>query len=170
VRTLRPVLAVVVAAFIAVPASASAMQITRHIYAGGGTYTEVTVDVAPPDADDDGCANPDDSYAGPGCKAPPPPPEPAPVTPVATAPSPEPIAPAPAPTTGGCPSSMSGEADSPTDVNPYSGASGCYQVTPGTQQEMGAACSDVNAPSCLAAICAAQGNSAWEASGSTPCG
>ena len=62
---------------------------------------------------------------------------------------------APAPTgSGGCPASMAGEADSPTDVNPTSGAAGCYQVIPSTAAAMGPACADVNSPDCLAAICA----------------
>lgn len=105
------------------------------------------------------------------------PPEPAPVetAPVETAEEPtdygtttEYAAPAPV-SSGGCPASMAGEASSPDAVNPSSGASGCYQVIPSTQAAMGEACADVNAPSCLAAICASQGNSAWAASGSTPC-
>jgi hypothetical protein len=64
---------------------------------------------------------------------------------------------------------MAGEASSPDAVNPSSGAAGCYQVLPSTQAAMGSACSDVNSSSCVAAICAAEGNGAWASSGSTPC-
>lgn len=71
---------------------------------------------------------------------------------------------------GGCPASMAAEASSPTAVNPTSGAAGCYQVLPSTAAAMGSACADVNASSCVAAICASQGNGAWSASGATPCG
>jgi len=78
-----------------------------------------------------------------------------------------PAAPAAPASSGGCPANMAGEADSPTDVNPSSGAAGCFQVIPSTRAAMGAACADVNAPSCLAAICAAQGNDAWVAA--NPC-
>ncbi len=84
-------------------------------------------------------------------------------------------APTPAPTSvpttsaGGCPSYMAGEASSPDAVNPSSGAAGCFQVLPSTAAAMGSACSDVNASSCVAAICASAGNAAWAASGSTPC-
>lgn len=136
--------------------------------------------VPPEDSDDDGYPDAGDdcpsasSTTNGGC----PPPAPEPVT-YESAPAPsseyetvysEP-APAPATTTsGGCPSYMSSEASSPTDVNPSSGAAGCYQVLPSTAAAMGSACSDVNAPSCVAAICAAQGNGAWSSSGATPCG
>lgn len=95
-----------------------------------------------------------------------PPPAPAPVAPTTTTSY---VAPAPT-SSGGCPASMAAEATSPTAVNPTSGASGCYQVLPSTAAAMGPACSDVNSQSCVAAICASQGNSAWAASGSTPCG
>jgi hypothetical protein len=82
-----------------------------------------------------------------------------------------PVAPsAPAPTTtaaGGCPASMAGEASSPTAVNPESGAAGCFQVIPSTRDAMGAACSDINSITCEQAICAAQGNGAWDAA--NPC-
>ncbi len=64
---------------------------------------------------------------------------------------------------------MSGEASSPSAVNPSSGASGCYQVLPSTAAAMGSACSDVNSSSCVAAICASSGNGAWSSSGATPC-
>ena len=73
----------------------------------------------------------------------------------------------PAYSSGGCPASMAGEATSPDAVNPTSGASGCYQVLPSTADAMGSACDDVNATSCLDAICAAQGNDAWVAA--DPC-
>jgi hypothetical protein len=98
----------------------------------------------------------------------PPAPEPEPVTsePVAEETTTTYSAP-PAASSGGCPSYMAGEADSPSDVNPASGAAGCYQVIPSTAAAMGSACADVNAPSCLAAICAAQGNDAWVAA--DPC-
>lgn len=98
----------------------------------------------------------------------PPPPEPAEEAPVEDTTSYS--APAPAASSGGCPASMAAEASSPDAVNPTSGASGCYQVLPSTAAAMGAACADVNAPSCVAAICASQGNGAWSASGATPCG
>jgi hypothetical protein len=100
---------------------------------------------------------------------PPPPPEPEPAAaPVEEASYSEPTYSAPAPaSSGGCPSYMAGEASSPSDVNPSSGAAGCYQVIPSTAAAMGSACADVNAPSCLAAICAAQGNDAWVAA--DPC-
>lgn len=104
-----------------------------------------------------------------------PPPAPEPVATsgpaVQSAPVPTPqvsVAPAPA-SSGGCPSYMAGEASTPDAVNGSSGASGCYQVTPGTAAAMGSACADVNASSCVAAICAAQGNAAWSSSGATPC-
>lgn len=106
---------------------------------------------------------------------PPKPPEPAPASSAsdgvaAPAPAPESVAPTTATTSsGGCPSYMSGEASSPSAVNPSSGASGCYQVLPSTAANYGSACADVNASSCVAAICASEGNYAWKASGATPC-
>lgn len=69
-------------------------------------------------------------------------------------------------TSGGCPSYMAGEASSPSAVNPSSGAAGCFQILPSTQAAYG--CSDVGVD-CAARICADVGNSAWVASGSTPC-
>ncbi len=126
------------------------------------------VNVAPRDSDDDGCPNTQDSYNGPGCKAPPTPTV-APQSSSSIAPT-APAAPSVTPaSTGGCPSYMAGEASSPSAVNPSSGASGCYQVLPSTAAAMGPACSDVNASSCIAAICASAGNAAWASSGSTPC-
>lgn len=84
-------------------------------------------------------------------------------TPVATSVPTAPVS------TGGCPSYMAAEAGSPDAVNPSSGAAGCYQVLPSTAAAMGGACADVNADSCVAAICASQGNAAWASSGATPC-
>lgn len=95
-----------------------------------------------------------------------PPPEPVTSTTSTTSTTP---APATTTSTGGCPASMAGEASSPDAVNPTSGASGCYQVIPSTAAAMGPACADVNAASCVAAICAEQGNGAWSASGAAPC-
>ncbi len=160
------------------PATAAAIQITKHKTTRDPLthkviHAEWTVDVAPQDSDDDGCRNSEDDYNGPGCKPPPPPPEPAPAP--ATASAAVTAAPAPAPTSvpttsaGGCPSYMAGEASSPSAVNPSSGASGCYQVLPSTAAAMGSACADVNASSCVAAICASAGNAAWASSGATPC-
>lgn len=105
---------------------------------------------------------------------PPPPPKPEPVSQPAVSNTTSYTAPAPAPaapttSSGGCPSYMAGEASSPSAVNPSSGAAGCYQVLPSTAAAMGSACSDVNADSCVAAICASAGNGAWAASGATPC-
>lgn len=171
-----PLAAVLLAAAVAIvlPASASAITLTHHVLLPHGVTDradrhEVVVTTVPPaDSDDDGCPDRADAYAGPGCKAPAPPPVTTP-PPAATAPTTAPVAPTVAPTSGGCPSYMAGEATSPTAVNASSGARGCYQVTPGTAAAMGSACSDVNSTSCVAAICAAQGNSAWASSGSTPC-
>lgn len=163
-----------------VPAPAGAITLTSHVLIPHGVTAQdeahrvIVKTVAPPDSDDDGCKDSADSYDGPGCN-PPPPPKPAPTVATTSAaiapPAPVTTTVAPAPvSTGGCPSYMSAEATSPTAVNPTSGASGCYQVLPSTAAAMGAACSDVNAPSCVAAICAAQGNGAWASSGATPCG
>lgn len=126
------------------------------------------VNVAPADSDDDGCPNAKDSYNGPGCQAPPAPTV-APQSPSSIAPPAPTYSSVPPASTGGCPSYMSGEASSPTAVNASSGASGCYQVLPSTAAAMGPACADVNATSCVAAICASAGNAAWASSGSTPC-
>lgn len=64
------------------PASASAIQITktitdhrRVVLPTQGTIRvpierQITYDVAPPDSDDDGCADSADGYDGPGCEAP----------------------------------------------------------------------------------------------------
>jgi hypothetical protein len=106
------------------------------------------------------------------CIHPPPPPAPAPEPEPAAASTEYTSTPAPAAPTstgGGCPSYMAAEASSPSAVNASSGASGCYQVLPSTAAAMGPACADVNADSCVAAICASQGNGAWAASGATPC-
>jgi hypothetical protein len=169
---LRHVLVVCAVGIAALFVSASAGAVTIHqhtmIERPLGPPIEVVrvVTVAPPDTDDDGCADEKDNYDGPGCVKPPPPP-PAPVAPATT--SYPTTAPAPTTTSGGCPSYMAGEASSPDAVNASSGASGCYQVLPSTAAAMGSACSDVNATSCVAAICASSGNAAWAASGSTPC-
>jgi hypothetical protein len=119
-----------------------------------GTKTvERVVHRPPADVDDDGVSDSEDPCIGP-CPAPQPEPT-------------ETVSAAPVASEGGCPSYMAGEASSPTDVNPTSDAAGCYQVIPSTAAAMGAACADVNAPSCVAAICAAQGNAAWDAA--APC-
>lgn len=157
---------------ILIPATANAIPIHQHtvITRPIGPPIEVTrvINVAPGDRDDDGCRNSKDHYNGPGCEAPPAP-KPAAQVPVSVA-APTPAAPSvPTTSAGGCPSYMAGEASSPSAVNPSSGASGCYQVLPSTAAAMGAACSDVNASSCVAAICASAGNAAWASSGSTPC-
>ena len=80
-------------------------------------------------------------------------------------------APAPAPDAGGaCPGYMSGEADSPSDVNPSSGAAGCYQIIPETQAAYGCAAPDAE---CASRICdgyngiPGQGDGAWDAA--DPC-
>lgn len=132
------------------------------------------VNVAPADSDDDGYADGTDgcpaaTYASNGGCPPPPPPDPGPAVAYPTSVESAPVeastvAPA---TSGSCPSYMSGEASSPTDVNSSSGAEGCFQVIPSTAASMGAACDDVNALSCMQAICAAQGNDAWDAA--DPC-
>lgn len=136
---------------------------------------ERVVRIAPVDSDQDGFADTADgcpstpSSVNGGC-----PEAPAPTTAAASSASvassapPASVATASATSSGGCPSYMSGEATSPTAQNP-SGAYGCYQVMPDTAAAMGSACADVNATSCVAAICAAQGNDAWRASGATPC-
>lgn len=175
-----------VATLLLLAPSAGAITIHRHVIVhdpvGGltaGPPVQVprevvrVVHVAPPDGDEDGVADADDSCPetfgtqDDGC----PPPEPVLSTEYAV-PSTTATGYVPPATTsaGGCPSYMAAEASSPTDVNPTSGASGCYQVLPSTAAAMGAACSDVNAASCVSAICAAQGNGAWAASGATPCG
>ena len=153
------------------PATAGAITLHQHVVIDRplGPPIEVVrvVTVAPPDSDDDGCANAQDHYNGPGCQAPPAP-EPAAQS-VSSVAVPTPAAPSVTTTSGGCPSYMAGEASSPSAVNPSSGASGCYQVLPSTAAAMGSACADVNATSCVAAICASAGNAAWASSGSTPC-
>jgi hypothetical protein len=169
-------------AIIAYPSTAGAIEVHKHItrtialpdsHEPEKVQRTLTLDVAPADSDDDGCPDTEDSYNGPGCN-PPPPPKPTPTVASSSSTSVAPPTPAPpsVPTTsaGGCPSYMAAEATSPTAVNPSSGAMGCYQVLPSTAAAMGAACSDVNSSSCVAAICAAQGNGAWSASGATPCG
>lgn len=187
---MRSVLAALcVAAVLVVPVQAEAVpvhkhvQVTRHrtsefaaIHSPHAATYKVRVwkvvkyDVPPANADGDKLADTLDScpdefaLTDDGCV-------PAPVVnPIPSTQYPDSPAYQPPASSGGCPSYMSGEADSPTDVNPASGAEGCWQVIPSTAALMGAACSDVNSTACLSAICAAQGNEAWAASGSTPCG
>ena len=173
-RPLALLLSLAALAIIAYPSTSAAITLHRHIIISrpNGPPREVVrvVTVAPPDSDDDGCADPKDHYNGPGCDKPAPAPAPK-VSSVSqsVAPAPVSVPPVPATTSGGCPSYMSGEASSPDAVNPSSGAAGCYQVLPSTAAAMGPACADVNATSCVAAICASAGNAAWAASGSTPC-
>ncbi len=154
------------------PATASAITIHQHVTIdrplGPPLIVTRVLDLPPPDSDDDGCANAQDHYNGPGCHKPPPPPV-ATTSPVDTAPTTTTTTTSVPATSGGCPSYMAGEASSPTAVNASSGASGCYQVLPSTAAAMGLACSDVNASSCVAAICASAGNAAWASSGATPC-
>ena len=152
------------------PATAGAITLHQHVTIDRplGPPVEVVrvITVAPGDRDDDGCRNSQDDYDGPGCN--PPAPEPAAQS-VSSVAVPTPAAPSVTTTSGGCPSYMAGEASSPDAVNASSGAAGCYQVLPSTAAAMGSACSDVNATSCVAAICASAGNAAWAASGATPC-
>ncbi len=161
---MRRALILCAAASLLLPAMAGAVTIHQHIR-DPATHKLITrvVTVAPRDSDDDGCANAQDHYNGPGCK-PPPPPVAAPSQSVAPATTVTPSV--PSASAGGCPSYMAGEASSPSAVNPSSGAAGCFQILPSTQAAYG--CSDVG-PSCAAAICADVGNAAWAASGSTPC-
>lgn len=178
-----PLAAVLLAAAVAIvlPASALAITLTKHVYLPHGITRaddqhrvaewHVALD-SDHDAiwnDADGCPGRSGPRANDGCPWPPEPTVSSSETPTATTTTSSYYA-APATTSsGGCPSYMSGEASSPTAVNPSSGASGCYQVTPGTAAAEGAACSDVNATSCVAAICADQGNYAWSSSGARPC-
>lgn len=168
-------LAVAAVAILSLSSTANAIPIHVHRtvdVVGGVEVEEVdVVHVAPRDSDEDGYPNakddcPNEPYStNGGCK-----PEPVaiPIT-ESVAPAPVETSYAPAPTSsGGCPSYMAGEASSPDAVNPTSGAAGCYQVLPSTAAAMGSACSDVNATSCVAAICAAQGDAAWVAA--DPCG
>jgi hypothetical protein len=158
------------AAAIIAPTTASAVPVHVHHteIIGHQAWHFVTVEHrAPLDGDEDGFANTkDDCPKTPGPDAGCPLPEPAAPTTTTTYKPPTYSA---GYSSGGCPSYMAGEATSPDAVNPTSGASGCYQVLPSTAALMGAACADVNAPSCVAAICAAQGNGAWASSGATPC-
>jgi hypothetical protein len=154
--------------------SATAITLTNHVALPHGItgksdrHQVVVTTVAPPDSDDDGCPNDQDSYDGPGCN------EPAPVA----QPVSEPIAPTPAPTStvapstaGGCPSYMAAEASSPTATNPTSGAYGCFQVLPSTSKALGCDLSTMAGQfACKDEICATSGNGAWSASGATPCG
>lgn len=79
---LAAVLALALAA--AIPGVAQAVTLHKTVLLPHGVTRadpdrEVVVEtVAPPDSDDDGCADADDAYDGPGCEAPPPPPAPAP--------------------------------------------------------------------------------------------
>ncbi len=166
---MRRALILCAAASLLLPAMAGAVTIHQHVRDPLTHKTIVrVVTVAPRDSDDDGCANAQDTYDGPGCHKPAPAPVVAPQS-VSIAPSAPAPTSVPATSAGGCPSYMAGEASSPSAVNPSSGASGCYQVLPSTAAAMGPACSDVNASSCVAAICASAGNAAWASSGSTPC-
>lgn len=93
------------------------------------------------------------------------PPEPETVEPVVSATY---EAPAAAPASGGCPSYMAGEASSPTATNSLSGAYGCFQVIPSTAEAFDCDLSTMAGQySCMEAICAGQGNDAWEAA--NPC-
>lgn len=149
---------------------ASAVEITKHDhYRDPMTHmieTAVyTVDVAPPDSDDDGYANaddgcPHDGYTGNGGCTPPPPPEPAPVESVPT-------------------SSYSGgsyaipsyivECESGGDytaVNPDSGAGGAYQFLPSTWTSLGYSGAPQDAPPAVQDEAAARyyamaGSSPW---------
>jgi hypothetical protein len=92
----RPSVAVLVClgALAILASPATAITLTRHVLIPHGVtrkddlHRVVVTTVAPPDSDDDGCPNDQDSYHGPGCD------EPAPVA----QPVSEPLAPTPAPT------------------------------------------------------------------------
>lgn len=154
----------VTAAIAIVALPAEAVQLTRHDhYRNPETHLKEvvtwTVDVAPPDSDDDGFANadddcPHDGYTGNGGCTPPPPPAPVETTTTTTY-----------ATSGSCPSYMSGEAASPDAVNPVSGATGCFQILPSTHDALG--CTDYGV-ACAQLVCAAQGDDAWVAA--DPCG
>lgn len=164
------------AAILAPPATA--ITLTNHLVIPHGVTHEadmhrvVVTTVAPPDSDDDGCPNDEDSYGGPGCNAPKP-------TPVAQ-PVSEPFAPTPAPTSTVAPSTagsgcvgMEAESGSAgySAYNPSSGATGCYQILPSTAANYGCSLSTPGGQdACMESICADVGNSAWTASGATPCG
>ncbi len=169
---MRRALILCAGALLLLPATAAAVTIHQHVR-DPLTHKPIVrvVTVAPGDRDDDGCPNAQDHWGGPGCHKPPPAPVPVAAPQVqSVAPVPTPAAPSvPTTSAGGCPSYMAGESSSPSSVNPSSGASGCYQVLPSTAAAMGSACADVNASSCVAAICASAGNAAWASSGSTPC-
>ncbi len=171
----RPILGTLFAlacvSILSLTSTAGAVTLHQHVTIdrplGPPLIVTHVITVPPGDRDDDGCRNSKDHYNGPGCQAPPPPPVAAPSQSVAPATT---VAPSvPTTSAGGCPSYMAGEASSPDAVNASSGASGCYQVLPSTAAAMGPACGDVNATSCVAAICASAGNAAWASSGSTPC-
>lgn len=186
---LTPIAALLAAtvAIVSYPSRATAVTIHKHITVTETVGHESTgplvvaqpdtmaVRVPPPDSDDDGFTDtedncPSDGYTGNGgCT--PPPPEPPPAAPAPEATSVE----APVYSSGSCPSSLAGESTSPTAVNGDSGASGCIQALPETWDQYGdpayAEASDAPVDvqmQAMAAICAAQGNDAWDAA--DPCG
>lgn len=126
------------------PSSAAAVTLTNHVAQPHGiteaadSHVLMVRTVAPPDGDDDGCANAADSYVGPGCKPPPPPPPPAPlVTPAPTA-EPAAVVTTTAPT-GGAPLSAIAQCESggnyATDTG--NGFYGAYQFTQSTWESVG---------------------------------
>jgi hypothetical protein len=163
----RPVLAALAlfagAAFI-VPSSATAVPIHQHITINTPVGPDITVtrvvNVAPKDSDDDGCADSDDDYNGPGCHPPPPPPLPAALPTTAPASSTESTA------TGGytIPDYIV-QCESGGDYNAQnaSGAYGAYQIMPDTASNYGC---DLSSPAgqdaCAADIYADVGTSAWD--------
>lgn len=151
------------------PATAGAITLKRHVVIPHGVthkadvHRVVVTTVAPPDSDDDGCPNDEDSYNGPGCNAPEPPvaapveESVAPATPVATS--------VPTASAGYSVPSYIVACESGGDygaVNPSSGAYGAYQILPSTSAAYGC---DMSSPAgqdaCAGEIYADVGSSAW---------
>jgi hypothetical protein len=174
-RTPRVGLLLVLAAasILSLASTAQAVPIHHHVYAEKRTVEGVILkiplgtvvyDVAPRDRDDDGCANADDTYNGPGCSAPEPTASLALSSVVASAPAPTTVAPA-----AGAYSIPSGivQCESGGDYSavgpgttdaPY----GAYQIKPSTASSYGC---DLSTPegqdACAAEIWAAEGSSPW---------
>lgn len=155
-----------------VPASVHAVQITKTVTTPVGDHFDsqrVTLDVAPPDSDDDGCANADDAYDGPGCEPPPPPEAPPPAAPGYSA--------AGTASTGGsgCVGMEAESGSAGYDAMSPTGYIGCYQISPdhftGSGSCAGLGTDPAGQDACAGIICATEGAGAWtNPEGANPCG
>lgn len=126
----------IAAVVLLLPATAGAVTIHQHL-TDPVTHKPIVrvVRLAPPDSDDDGCADAADSYNGPGCKPPPPPP----VSNPAPAPTPTQVAPATSSSSVGLTAPVDPNCESGGDptTNTGNGYYGAYQFDSGTWDAYG---------------------------------